>query len=71
MNKDANRTGAFKAQGDLEAEYVPVDIKLGQISDMCNIGDFDRARPLLYDVLSDGDESQVKIALGILAQLDA
>jgi FimV-like protein len=48
-----------------------VDAKLDQIMELREIGDFDRARPLLYDVLTEGDESQVEVAKGILAQLDA
>ena len=50
---------------------LTVDAKLEQIMELCEIGDFDRARPLLYDVLTEGDEFQVEIAKGILAKLDA
>ena len=50
---------------------LTVDAKLEQIMELREIGDFDRARPLLYDVLTAGDESQVEVAKGILAQLDA
>ncbi len=50
---------------------VTVGAKLEQINELCEIGDFDRARPLLYDVLSDGDSSQVDVAMAILARLDA
>lgn len=48
-----------------------VDAKLEQIMELREIGDFDRARPLLYDVLTEGDASQVEVAKDILAQLDA
>lgn len=50
---------------------LTVDAKLEQIMELREIGDFDRARPLLYDVLTEGNESQVEAAKGILAQLDA
>ncbi len=45
--------------------------KLVEIRELCDIGDFERARPLLYDVLSEGDPSQVNVAMGILKELDA
>ena len=57
-----------KSQADTA---IMVEAKLEQIQELCGIGDFDRARPLLYDVLTEGDASQVEVAKGILAQLDA
>ena len=69
--------GSLKQAGGASASEphadgaVTVDAKLEQIKELCEIGDFDRARPLLYDVLTEGDELQVDVAKGILAQLDA
>ena len=52
-------------------EGMTAQEKLVEIRELCDIGDFERARPLLYDVLSEGDPSQVEVAMGILKQLDA
>ena len=57
--------------GSVSKQQANAAIKLEEIQELCGIGDFDRARPLLYDVLTEGDESQVEVAKGILAQLDA
>lgn len=81
MHDDTNEAGTQGGPGSLEKAGsgsvsqpqapLTVDAKLEQIMELCEIGDFDRARPLLYDVLAEGDESQAEIAKGILAQLDA
>jgi FimV-like protein len=82
MHDDTNEAGTQNGKpGSLEQAGsvsvsqpqapLTVDAKLEQIMELCEIGDFDRARPLLYDVLTEGEESQVEVAKGILAQLDA
>ena len=87
MHDDTHDYDEAEAQGDAATSLEPagstsvappqahptvtVDAKLEQIKELCEIGDFDRARPLLYDVLTEGDEAQVEVAKGILGQLDA
>ncbi len=48
-----------------------VDAKLEQIVALRDVGAFDEARRLLYEVLTDGNETQVKVARNILEQLDS
>ena len=55
---------------DPETEEDPVDVKLKRIKALCEDMDFDAARRLLYEVLVEGDDSQVAVAKNILAQLD-
>jgi len=55
---------------DPETEEDPVDVKLKRIKALREDMDFDAARRLLYEVLVEGDDSQVTVAKNILAQLD-
>ncbi|MCB1801505.1 MAG: twin-arginine translocase subunit TatC [Gammaproteobacteria bacterium] len=48
-----------------------VDSKLEQVAALRNTGAYDEARRLLYEVLSEGNETQVKVARNILEQLDS
>ena len=48
-----------------------VDAKLEQIVALRDVGAFDEARRLLYEVLTEGNETQVKVARNILEQLDS
>ncbi len=48
-----------------------VDEKLEQIMALRNEEAYERARALLYEVLAEGNESQVKVARNILAQMDS
>ena len=48
-----------------------VDAKLEQIVALRETGAFDEARRLLYEVLTEGNETQVKVARNILEQLDS
>jgi sec-independent protein translocase protein TatC len=52
--------------------FVPdaVDAKLEQIMELRNAERYDEARTLLYEVLVEGSDTQVKVARNILAQLD-
>ena len=58
----------FPARSAAEAM---VDAKLEQIVALRDVGAFDEARRLLYEVLTDGNETQVKVARNILEQLDS
>ena len=55
---------------DPETAEDPVDVKLKRIKALREDMDFDAARRLLYEVLVEGDDSQVTVAKNILAQLD-
>jgi len=63
-------------EADASAEQPPafvadaVDAKLEQVMDLRNEERYDQARTLLYEVLVEGNEDQVKVARNILAQLD-
>ena len=48
-----------------------VDAKLEQVAALRATGAYDEARRLLYEVLSDGNETQVRVARNILEQLDS
>ena len=48
-----------------------VDVKLAQVMEYRDEENIAAARALLYEVLEEGDESQVKVARNILAQLDS
>jgi sec-independent protein translocase protein TatC len=48
-----------------------VDARLEQIVALREVGALDEARRLLYEVLTDGNETQVKVARNILEQLDS
>jgi sec-independent protein translocase protein TatC len=48
-----------------------VDAKLEQVAALRATGADDEARRLLYEVLSDGNETQVRVARNILEQLDS
>lgn len=58
----------FPARTAIEAM---VDAKLEQVVALRETGAFSEARRLLYEVLSDGNESQIRVARNILEQLDA
>jgi sec-independent protein translocase protein TatC len=47
-----------------------VDVKLTQVMEYRDEGNLQAARGLLYEVLGQGDESQVRVARNILAELD-
>jgi sec-independent protein translocase protein TatC len=48
-----------------------VDAKLEQVMALRNTGALDEARRLLYEVLSEGNETQIRVARNILEQLDS
>lgn len=48
-----------------------VDAKLEQVAALRAVGSYDEARRLLYEVLSEGDETQIRVARNILEQLDS
>lgn len=52
------------------AREALIDQKLEQVKRLRESGDLETARGLLYEVLSDGNEVQVKVARNILEQLD-
>jgi sec-independent protein translocase protein TatC len=54
----------------LEDRSARVDAKLARVQELREALDFDGMRRLLYEVLVEGDESQVTVARNILAQLD-
>jgi sec-independent protein translocase protein TatC len=63
---------------DEEAEFPQrtatealVDAKLEQVMALRNTGALDEARRLLYEVLSEGNETQIRVARNILEQLDS
>lgn len=80
---DNDLTGAFSAEDsadmlDEEAEFPQrtatealVDAKLEQVVALRNTGALDEARRLLYEVLSEGNETQRRVARNILEQLDS
>jgi sec-independent protein translocase protein TatC len=55
---------------EIETEENPVDMKLKRIKELREHMDIDAARRLLYEVLVEGDDSQVTVAKNILSQLD-
>ena len=57
----------FPARSAIEAM---ADRKLEQVAALRNTGADDEARRLLYEVLSEGNENQVRVARNILEQLD-
>ena len=52
------------------ASEALADAKLEQVMALRETGAFDEARRLLYEVLSEGNPDQVKVARNILEQLD-
>ena len=73
---DRDDQGAGDASETPEGEppaFVPdaVDAKLEQVMDLRNEERYDEARTLLYEVLVEGSDQQVKVARNILAQLDS
>ena len=48
-----------------------VDVKLAQVMEYREEENLQAARALLYEVLEEGDDSQIKVARNILAQLDS
>jgi sec-independent protein translocase protein TatC len=58
------------AEDDDENPHDPVDAMLAEIGELREREDEAGARTLLYRVLSEGDESQRRVAMNILEQLD-
>jgi sec-independent protein translocase protein TatC len=58
---------------EVPTSFVPdaVDNKLEWVMTLRDEGRFDEARTLLYEVLVEGNETQIKVARNILEQLDA
>ncbi len=54
----------------VDAPLDPVDAKLRRVNELREAMDFAAARRLLYEVLVEGDEEQVRTARNILEQLD-
>jgi sec-independent protein translocase protein TatC len=63
---DHSGDGSNEASGD-----NLVDVKLAQVMEYREEENLPAARALLYEVLEEGDETQVKVARNILAQLDS
>ena len=63
---DHSGDGGQEASGD-----DPVDIKLAQVMEYRDENNLKAARALLYEVLEEGDDSQITVARNILAQLDS
>lgn len=55
---------------DADPERDPVDLMLEEVARLRESMDLDGARTILYQVLTQGDDSQVTVAKNILAQLD-
>tara|TARA_Y100001935_G_scaffold227523_1_gene205888 strand:+ start:1831 stop:2934 length:1104 start_codon:yes stop_codon:yes gene_type:complete len=57
---------------DLEP-FIPdeVDSKLEEVMRLRNLEEYDEARSLLYQILSEGNELQIRVARNILDQLDS
>ena len=56
--------------GQEASDQNVVDIKLAQVMEYREENNEKAARALLYEVLEEGDETQIKVARNILAQLD-
>jgi len=73
---DSDEENAPSSSPDQTAEapepFVPdaVDAKLEQVMELRNAERYDEARTLLYEVLVEGNDTQVNVARNILAQLD-
>jgi sec-independent protein translocase protein TatC len=73
-DRDAQSAGdASPPPAEEPPAFVPdaVDAKLEQVMDLRNEERYDEARTLLYEVLVEGSDQQVKVARNILAQLDS
>jgi sec-independent protein translocase protein TatC len=70
---DQNAGDLAETPAEEPPAFVPdaVDAKLEQVMDLRNEERYDEARTLLYEVLVEGSEQQVKVARNILAQLDS
>jgi len=55
---------------DVKAAEIDVNAKLRLVADYRDEADEERARALLYEVLADGDDDQVRVAKNILKQMD-
>ncbi|MFC1602887.1 twin-arginine translocase subunit TatC [Pseudomonadota bacterium] len=55
---------------DMKAAEMDVDAKLRLVADYRDEADEERARALLYEVLADGDDDQIRVAKNILKQMD-
>jgi len=63
---------AEEAPYEVPTDFVPdaVDNKLEWVMTLRDEGRYDEARTVLYEVLVEGNEAQIKVARNILAQLD-
>lgn len=70
--EESSETGAEESY-EVPTDFVPdaVDNKLEWVMTLREEGRYDEARTLLYEVLVEGSETQVKVARNILDQLDA
>ncbi len=55
---------------DMQAAELDVDAKLRLVADYRDEADEEQARALLYEVLADGNEDQIRVAKDILKQMD-
>lgn len=58
------------SQDEVKPQKALVDEKLEKIMELRENMEIDEARNLLYEVLAEGDESQIKVARNILTQID-
>ena len=63
--------GSSAASSARSASEALVDVKLEQIAALRATDADDEARRLLYEVLSEGNPTQVKVARNILDQMDS
>jgi len=55
---------------DMKAAEMDINAKLRLVADYRDEADEERARALLYEVLADGDDDQIRVAKDILKQMD-
>jgi len=67
-----NRPSAPKPHysADVKAANMNINAKLRLVADYRDEADEEKARALLYEVLADGDDDQVRVAKNILQQMD-
>jgi len=61
---------SWHEEPEQEPPMDPVDAKLVRVNELREAMDFSAARKLLYEVLVEGNEEQVRTAKNILDQLD-
>jgi len=71
-DQDAVRPSTPKPHysADTQAAEMDVDAKLRLVADYRDEADEEQARALLYEVLADGNEDQIRVAKNILKQMD-